>query len=41
MDDGPVSGEIVCTVKARLGVGLTLIKIWDVKDGLCCPVNGN
>lgn len=41
MDDGPVSGEIVCAVKARLGVGLTLIKIWDVKDGPCCPVNGN
>lgn len=41
MDDGPVSGKIVSTVKARLGVGLTLIKIWDVKDALCCPVNGN
>lgn len=41
MDDGLVSGKIVSTVKARLGAGLTLIKIWDVKDGLCCPVNGN
>lgn len=41
MGDGPVSGKIVCSVKARLGVGLTLIRIWDVKTGLCCPVNGN
>lgn len=36
MDDGPVSRRTVCTMKARLGVGLTLIRIWDVKNGPWC-----
>lgn len=36
MDDGPVSRRTICTVKARLGLGLTLIRVWDINNGLCC-----
>lgn len=36
MDDGPVSRRSICTMNARLGVGLSFMRIWDVTNGPWC-----